>query len=258
MTARVSVVMSAWNAQAVIGRAVESIVGQTYRDWEMVIVDDGSTDGTGRLLEQAVAAEPRIRVFRNDRNRGLAASLNRGWGESSGELIARMDADDVSLPDRLARQVAYLDEHPDVAILGTAVELVDVDGRSIGIAHRPEWHDELERRMFKETPFFHPTVLLRREVYETLGGYDERLRRAQDVDLWLRAYRRFEFHNLPDVLLRYTVPSRLPLPSCFWGTYVLARAAYRERALLRRGWYAPRFLAATLLARYGLRQLRFG
>ena len=254
----VTVVLAAYNAEHVVGRAVASIVAQTHPSWDLLAIDDGSTDGTIGVLERAAAADSRIEVVRNDRNRGLAASLNDGWRRARGELVARMDADDVSLPDRLQRQASFLARHPEVDVLGTGARLVDADGRVLRDARRPERHEELVARMYKETPFFHPSVMARRSFLDRAGGYDERLRRSQDIDLWLRTYRRFRFHNLPEPLIEYRVPGRPPLAAIAWGTYVLARAAYREGLLPSRGWYSLRFLAATSLSWLGLRRLRFG
>lgn len=256
--ARVTVALAAYNAADVVARAIDSVMAQTYSRWEIVAIDDASTDATWDVLDAAARRDRRVRVIRNSTNRGLAASLNLAWRRGEGELVARMDADDISLPTRLERQVRFLDDHPQVAVVGTAARLIDDHGRWLGDAHRPEDHEELARRMYKETPFFHPSVMARRTFLESLGGYDERLRRSQDLDLWLRAYRSFRFHNLQDVLIEYRVPRRLPLEAILWGTFVLARAAYRERLLLTRGWYSLRFLVATLLNRLGLRELRFG
>jgi hypothetical protein len=170
-----------------------------------------------------------------------------------------MDADDVSEPKRISSQVKFLTGHPEVGIVGTAVELVDDGGNSLGVARRPEDHESLVTRMYKETPFFHPTVVMRREVIEQFRGYDERLRGGgEDVDLWLRAYRTVRFHNLQEPLLRYRVKRHQRVGFLLWNAYALVRGARREGVLLSKGWYAARFLVATMLARLGLRTLNYG
>ena len=235
----VTVLMGVHNNVDSVRSAIESIRQQSYLDWEFFIVDDASTDGTRTVLKRLAGEEPRITLVRNSVNRGLAASLNRGWRMAKGDLIARMDADDESLPDRLQLQVEFMGSHPEVAVLGGGAELIDETGCRLGLALRPEHHEELVRRILKENPLIHPTVMLRRAFLKTMGGYDDRLRRAQDYDLWLRAYRQFRFHNLQRPLIRFRVPRSIPLQSILWGTFVRGRTARRERRPLTCGWCAP-------------------
>src|SRR3954471_23282431 len=125
---KVSVLMAVYNGSDVVQAAVQSILTQTFSDWELLIVDDASTDGTLPLLRELAAKESRIKVICNDFNRGLAASLNTVWKLAKGDLLARMDADDVSMPERLERQVGFMEAHPEIAVLGTGAELVDKKG----------------------------------------------------------------------------------------------------------------------------------
>jgi glycosyltransferase EpsE len=248
----VTVIMAAYNASSAVLRAVDSIRTQTYRDWDFVIVDDASTDKTWEILHRATSSDPRIRLLRNSSNKGLAASLNIAWRNASGELIGRMDADDVSLPRRLEAQVAFLEKHPEIDVLGTAMQAVTREGRVLGYGSRPESHGEIVERMYRINPFVHPSVIMRRCFLEQLGGYDERLRRAQDNDLWLRGYRRFRYHNLQEPLIQYRVPRKPSMQSIAGSAYVQLRAAYREGLLLSKGWYALRSVAAGLLIRMNL------
>lgn len=243
----VAVIMSVFNDADVVGAAIQSILQQSFRDFELVVVDDGSTDATPDVIQRFASADNRVRALRNETNRGLAASLNRAWRASRSPLIARMDSDDTSHADRFQKQVDFLHRTPDVDVLGTAAEVSLDSGTEI--VRRPEDHKTLMSRMYKEMPFFHPSVMMRRHVLEVLGGYDERLRRAQDADLWLRAYRRFRFHNLQEPLITYKGKRVQSLQSILYGTYVLARAASRDDVLLVRGWYALRFLAVGLVRR---------
>jgi glycosyltransferase involved in cell wall biosynthesis len=206
-------------------------------------------------LETLAASDARIRVIRNDVNRGLAASLNVAWSQASGDLFARMDADDISYPDRLHRQVEFMAAHPEVAVMGTGIELMSSEGRFLGFALRPEWHEELQKKMYKENPFAHPSVIMRRSFLEGQGGYDERLRWAEDSDLWLRGYRQFKYHNLQVPLIRYHVRKRIPLRNRAYSALVLLRAALRERLFLTHGWYALRPLVAGALVNLRLRSL---
>jgi glycosyltransferase involved in cell wall biosynthesis len=249
----VSVLMGVFNEEDSLPRTLESIRDQTYTDWELLVIDDASTDGTRAVLDRFASVEPRLTALHHATNCGLAACLNLGLRHARGDLVARIDGDDRSMRERLERQVVFMDEHPEISVVGTASVVVDKSGRTWGVSRRPELHDDLARRMYKECPFRHPSVMMRRDFLVALGGYDERLRRAQDLDLWLRAYRRFRFHNLQEPLIEYRAGGRPSLRTLFWAPYVLARSAKREHMLLSRGWYAPRWLAALLLAWLGVR-----
>jgi glycosyltransferase involved in cell wall biosynthesis len=244
------------NSVGSVERAVLSIIRQTYNTWELLVVDDASTDGTWEVVQALARRDPRVIAIRNSERRGLGASLNLVWPRSRHQLIARMDGDDESLATRLERQACFMAEHPEVAVLGAGAELVDESGASLGVALRPEHHEELVREMYRRNPFIHPSVMMRRSFLECLGGYDELLWRAQDQDLWLRAYRQFRFHNIQEPLIRYTVHRALSWEATLGGTFVLARAAYREGRMLSRGWYAVRFLIAALTGRARLRASR--
>ncbi len=245
MSPAVSVLMAVHNGARTVATAIESIRAQTWTDWELVLVDDGSSDGTAALL--ATLDDERIRVMRNEKNRGLAASLNTAFRASRGELLARMDADDAALPERFARQVAFLREHPDVDIVGSTAILIDAGGREFGVMTRRERHDEMAAKVFKENPFIHPAVMMRRRVLEELGGYDESLRRGQDYDLWLRGVRRFRYHNLQEPLLRYKLPERATWISTSHGARVIWRHGRREGVPLRGAWFAGRLVFAFWL-----------
>jgi glycosyltransferase involved in cell wall biosynthesis len=183
---RVSVVMAAYDAERFIAQAVESILQQTLRSWELIVVDDGSTDGTRAIL--AAYADPRVRVYSNESNLGQTASLNRGIGLARGEFIARMDADDVSEPERLERQVAFLDRNPDIALAGSQYTQIDELGRTVPGARLPLQDAELRWAMLFYCPFVHAAVMFRRSpVVETVGVYDEALSYSMDFDLWVPA-----------------------------------------------------------------------
>lgn len=199
----VSVVMSVFNGGPYLTCAVESITGQSFRDFEFIVIDDGSTDGSGELLEAARAADPRIRLLHQE-NRGLIASLNRGCGLAQGTYIARMDADDIALPERLDLQVAYLRAHRGVDVLGGAVEFVDALGGPLGFRHYPQEDGEIRAQMLDRNCIWHPTVLMRRDAFAATGGYRE-VPAAEDYDLWLRMASRGQLANLGTVLLKYRV-----------------------------------------------------
>lgn len=243
----VTVLLAVHNGAATIERAIASVVAQTYGDWDLLVVDDGSTDASADIVQRAASRDPRIAILRNDRRRGLAYSLNRGWRAARGELIARLDADDTCLPDRLARQVSFMVAHPEIAVLGAGAELVDENGNSRGVHLRPEYHERLVAAIYRENPFIHPSVTARRAFFEALGGYDERCMRGQDYELWTRAYRRFRFHNLPRPLIRYTQREGMHWRSIKSGTMLIFRFGWREGRPARGAYYAMRFFAVGCL-----------
>lgn len=245
----VTVLMTVYNGLGTVRNAVESILNQTYSDWDFLIIDDCSTDGTWELLEAIAKHDSRVAIVRNPVRLGFAVCLNIGWVRARGDLIARMDADDFSFPQRLERQVEYMQSHPEVAVLGTGAELVDENDRLLGVAFRREQHEMIVRKIYHESPFFHPSVMVRRSFYEALCGYDERWKRCEDADLWFRGYRRFQFHNLQEALIKYKVKKNQTLREISERTFMLGLAAYRDRCLIRYGWYALLFLAVSLLTK---------
>ncbi|GIW93676.1 MAG: hypothetical protein KatS3mg110_1717 [Pirellulaceae bacterium] len=253
---RVVVMLAVYNQAHTLPECLESLQAQTGTAWQLCALDDASTDGSGSLLQQWVERHGGI-FFRNTKRLGLAASLNRIWREVPAELYARMDGDDICLPERLRRQVEYLERHPEVAVLGGAAEIMDADGNTLGILERPAEHEQLVRVRFRENPFVHPTVMMRRRFLEEMGGYDEGLPRGQDYDLWLRGINRFRYANLSSPLLRYRCNSRPGWKAIYWGTVVLIRAARRERLGWQAYGYAARYAIGAVLMRMGWRSHRW-
>lgn len=250
---RVSVLLAARNGAYTLDAALESLVEQTYMDWEAVLVDDGSTDATLVRMREWEERDARFRVVTNRSNVGLAASLNIAFAEARGELIARLDCDDACLPERFAKQVAFLDAYPEVDVLGGGAELVSNTGEGLGSILMPVSHADLVAEMYRKNPFIHPTVMFRRCFFEEIGRYDPRLSiRAQDIDLWLRGYRRFRYHNLPEVLIRHRVVLRPSARSILMGGFVVARSGLRDRRPLRGGWFAVRSVVSGTLTAAGL------
>lgn len=183
-TPRVTVLLPAYNAARHLRDALESLLGQTFAEFELVVVNDGSTDSTVEILRSC--SDPRIRVVENPANLGLAASLNRGLSIARAELVARMDADDVAHPRRLERQVAHLDAHLDVALLGTQAWLIDERGACRGEIAHGRGHDAIRWELLLDNAFLHTSVMFRRGVVQELGGYDESFHYGEDFDLWSR------------------------------------------------------------------------
>jgi hypothetical protein len=205
----VSVVLAVHNGRPYLSQAVDSVLAQTLAEFELVVVDDASTDDTWEQLQGYAARDRRIVLLRNEVNIGQTRSLNRGLDAARGRYVARMDADDVALPQRLAAQVAFLDRHPDVGLLGTACRLIDDVGRSWGRFRQPETDLEIRWSMMLENPFTHPTVMLRSDLLAREGlRYDASFRVSQDYDLWSRVLRHTDAANLPAALVKYRLHDR--------------------------------------------------
>jgi hypothetical protein len=199
---KVTVLVAVHNGGRYLREAVESILRQTYRDFELLLIDDASTDGA----VGALPLDERIRVLRNDRNLGQVPSLNRGLEEARGAYVARLDADDAMLPERLERQVAVLDRLPRVALVGTWMDVVDEDGRLYAkLRGRLRDRIDLLLAILRDSyPFAHPSLLYRRDVVRSLGGYDATLAPAEDKDLYRRlALAGHEARCLEAPLVRY-------------------------------------------------------
>ena len=194
--------MGIYNCESTLEEAIESLFAQTYPDWELILCDDASTDGTYAVAKKYAARYPeKIRLLRNETHSYLAYSLNRCLKEADGEFVARMDGDDRSLPDRFEKQVAFLREHPEIAIVGTAMRRFNDDGE-LGLVIRSEEYPD-RYTPHRGNVFSHATVLGRKEVFESLGGYTvlPRTQRGQDLDLWFRFLDAgYQGANLPEVL----------------------------------------------------------
>ncbi len=202
----VSVVMSVFNGQKFLSAAVDSILSQTFSDFEFLIIDDGSTDGTAEILNGFASRDSRVRIFRQE-NKGRAVSLNIGIGLAKGRYIARMDADDVALAYRLEEQIEFIERHPEICVLGGGVELVNSTGSLIKVYQPPLVDAEIKLAMRRYNPMCHPSVILRKEVAIAAGGYRKALLDADDYDLWLRMTERGEIGNLGSTILRYRLHS---------------------------------------------------
>ncbi len=194
----ISVIMSVYNGERYLRQAIDSILTQTYEDFEFIIINDGSTDSTVEILRSYT--DPRLRIIEQE-NIGLTRSLNRGVALAKGKYIARMDADDLSMPERFARQVAFLDAHPEIGMVGTS-GLIQNETRGVGWEYPVHILDEdIRHNLIKGNQFVHTSVMLRKVVLQSLGGYDETYPYIQDYELWVRLAALTRLANLPDVLV---------------------------------------------------------
>jgi glycosyltransferase involved in cell wall biosynthesis len=200
-TPRVTILMAVRDGARYLDEALRSIIGQSFADWEFIVVDDGSTDDSAAILERHRHADARLRVVTQPAL-GLAASLNRGLRMARGTYVARMDADDVSRPDRLAVQVALMDARPELGLCGTWIETFGTGPSSV--RQYPVDDASIRSWMLFESVLAHPSVMLRRNLFERHGlEYDGTMFPADDYDLWVRASRYMTLANVPQALLRY-------------------------------------------------------
>jgi glycosyltransferase involved in cell wall biosynthesis len=200
----VSVVLPVYNGEPFLVEALDSILGQTFGDFELIAVcDPSSSDNSRSLLDDAARRDSRVHVLQGP-IRNLAAALNLGLSRARGEFIARMDADDVSLSNRFARQVEYLREHPDIAVVGATITMIDAGGSVIREIDYPLTPVEVDRFLIEiGCALAHPATMGRRAALLSVGGYRELFQHAEDYDLWLRMAECYSLANLPDRLLRY-------------------------------------------------------
>lgn len=238
---RVSVLMTVYNGREFLCRSIGSILKQTYSDWELVVVDDGSSDGSGALLASMAADEPRMRVFVAGRL-GRYPALNYGLNQCLGEYIAVMDADDYSYPMRLERQVAYMVEHPEVAGLGTGYMMIDEQKGTREARLNPEGDYEIRRALATYIPICHTSGMFRREAARNAGGYIYNVKppymAPEDLRLWINLARGHKLANLPEVLVDHYIHKK----SFRWSGGVFRN----HLALMRINGYAIRVLGLPM------------
>ncbi len=199
---KVSILMCVYNGEVHLREAMESILEQTFKDFEFVIVDDGSTDSSWQILTEYSTEDSRIVLIRNEENLGLEKSLNKGLAATQGEYVARQDADDISLPNRLQLQTNFLDTHREVGALGSSLEFINKQGVVLRKKNLPVDHESLQAFLLINNCLW-PSMMIRRSLMQKLGGYNEKMLYAEDYDLYWRISCNSRLATLPDILLRY-------------------------------------------------------
>ena len=223
-----SVVMAARNEERYIGLAIDSILAQTFQSWELILIDDGSTDATIAIIERYCKEDKRIRLERNVTTKGLAYSLNKGVELAKSDIIVRADADDLNLSNRFEEQFEFLQRHPEIDFVGTGVFFIDEEGLTLGQYHLPEVHDDIASVAYSNSCFFHPSVALRRGVLIKIGLYNVTFMRAQDKELWIRGLKLgCRYANLRRPLVKYRITSKAISFSTIYKTTI---------SLIRIGW----------------------
>jgi glycosyltransferase involved in cell wall biosynthesis len=202
---RVSIILPIYNAELFLGTALRSILDQTFVDFELIAINDGSTDNSADIL--ASFHDNRLRIINNDGNKGLIHTLNKGLDEAKGKYIARMDADDVALPNRLEIQLKRLAENPSIVLIGTNMEQIDSRGLTVGYIDYPETDMSIRETLKTHSAFGHPTVIFDKKAAIEVGGYRGEFKHCEDYDLWLRLSTKGELANVQIPLLRYRIHS---------------------------------------------------
>jgi len=204
---KVGVIMSVYNGEKYLKEAIESILNQTFRDFEFIIVNDGSIDKTEDILDDYAKQDSRMKIIKNRNNIGLTKSLNKAIQDAKGEYIARMDADDISLPKRLEKQVKFMEKNPKVGLLGVAYYQMNSKGEIVGKNIFPISNKKLQKALIKYNHFFHASVMIRKNILNEAGLYNENIKSAQDYDLWFRIARVSKIANLSEFLMiqRYSM-----------------------------------------------------
>jgi glycosyltransferase involved in cell wall biosynthesis len=197
----ISVIMPVFNAERYIADAIQSILDQTFTNFEFIIINDCSADNSLEIIRHYANIDSRILILNNDKNLGVSRSLNRGINISKANYIARMDADDVSFPNRFEKQINFLEENIDIGVLGTSAVIIDESSSEISSITLPKNHNLIVWFMCYACPLIHPSVMIRKEIFEVVGLYDSYFSSAQDYDLWSRAINITKFSNMTEKLL---------------------------------------------------------
>jgi glycosyltransferase involved in cell wall biosynthesis len=244
MTPAISVIMPVRNGAVWLAESVASIRAQQFASFEFLIIDDGSDDGTPAMLASFAAADPRIRVFRQA-PQGIVAALNAGIAEARAPYLARLDADDRARPDRLRKQFAFMEAHPEIGLLGARAEVIDGAGTRVGRLTPPADPGRLARVLERTNPFVHSSIMMRTGLVRRLGGYRSAFRAAEDYDLWLRMAEVSGVADLAEDLVQYRRHAASQSQRDAVRQAFSVRLAQRSAAARRRGAADP---AAALTA----------
>lgn len=202
---KVTLLIPAFNEpEHILEQSLSSVMAQSFTDFECIVVDESTHLEAAQACERICARDPRFRYVHPTERLGLPGSLNLAISMARGQLLARFDSDDVCLPERLEVQVAFMDAHPDIGVVGAGLQLIDESGMPTSVRHYPERSEDIERKLQFTTTMAHPTVMYRTDIIRHCGCYDPSFRFSEDLDLWLRWLNcGVKFANVPNVLVKY-------------------------------------------------------
>ncbi len=240
---KISVIMSVYNGEKYLEESIQSILNQSFRDFEFIIVDDGSSDRTLEILKDYTEKDSRVKIITNEKNIGLTKSLNKAIKIAQGKYIARQDADDISLPQRLEKQIEFLEKNPEIKILGTFGYRIDKHGKILKREIVPVSFSEVKKTLIKRNPFIHTSVIMTRE----LSSYNENFKVSQDYELWFRILRIAKGENLPLFLVKKRY--RTEMISFNRGREQIKYMLFLQKEAIKRGDYS-KFSYVYLLRTY--------
>lgn len=238
----ISVIMSVYNDSNYLGKAIESILNQTLTDFEFLILDDGSTDGSKEIIKYYAKIDKRIKFNENPKNLGLATSLNKLIKLAKGEYIARMDADDESFPDRFEKQINYFNKFPETDVLGTGAIIIDNNDKILERKKMPNSYDKFYKNLFFNSCFIHPSVMARKSFYLPDNFYRADLLRSEDWYMWVDNFGNYKYSNLDEYLIKYRSNNSSSPNVLYWGIRVMIVQGFKRKDL--------RFLLGILFAIY--------
>src|SRR3972149_6374220 len=207
-TPKISVIMPFYNCERYLGQAIESILTQTFNDFELILINDASTDNSDSIAKRYLN-DQRVVYIKNNYNKKIVKNLNLGLSIARAEIIARMDGDDISHPDRLEKQYSYLLAHKVIVLIGSFAELIDSNGRVVGQMIKPTSPEMIKKTAFYYAPFVHPAIMIRRGVLEAVGCYREKYLFCEDIDLFFRViFSGYQTCNIPEFLIKYRQHNR--------------------------------------------------
>ncbi len=205
MKPKISVILSTYNDEKTIKESVESILTQTYKNFELIVINDASNDKTSQILKSV--KDKKVKTISNKKKQGLTKCLNQGLKKAQGKFIARMDADDIALPQRLKAQLEYFEKNSKIVLCGTWAQLINKQGRKIKVKKLPISPAKIKRKVIKFNPFIHSTIMFKKSILKKIGLYNENYKFAQDYEFLLRVVSKMPAANIPQTLLKYRLPS---------------------------------------------------
>ncbi|MDB9444789.1 glycosyltransferase [Anabaena sp. CS-542/02] len=232
-----TVLMAVYNDEIFLEQSLESILQQLTEDMELLIIDDHSSDRSWKILQEMERQDSRVRLIRNAQNQGLGYCLSIGTEKARGKYVIRIDSDDVCLPDRFAKQIRFLDQNPDVDIVGGAAIEINEHGETGLIRKMPYSHEQIKSAIWA-CPLIHPTIAFRRQEILRSGNYDPEIRRRQDYDLWFRCLKAgLRFANLPDALIYYRFTAKSQQKHRLSQAIDQAKIGWRGCRMLKLPWW---------------------
>ena len=198
----VSILMPVYNAEKYLSTAIKSMLSQSFKDFEFIIVDDASNDASWKIIKEFAKKDGRIKAFRNPKNLRTTKTLNKGLKKAKGKYIVRMDGDDYSYPERIEKQVKYMETHPAIGVSGGVIEVCDEDLKILNKRGYPLTDKKVREKIFRYSPFAHPATIWRTSVLKKVGGYNESLPLSQDYELYFRVGQISKFGNLSRILIK--------------------------------------------------------